>query len=233
VSLTDIGREYYDRCAQILHELDEANEIAGALQKSPRGKLRVHCHFLLARFIAPAVTGYLRENPEVSVDLRIGDQMIDLLEEGFDLAIRSTIPPIQASLCGRSSAGATSCKEPPRTRTPADLASHNCIRFAFYPFGDEWHFIDSDGKPVVACVDGNLVTTSIDGLRETALAGEGLVFTAPFIIYKELESGSLVPLLLDYQTVEFSVAAIYPHHRHAAEEVGSAKLWIGGTRMFR
>ena len=92
VSLTDIGREYYDRCAQILHELDEANEMASALQMSPRGKLRVHCHSGMARFIAPAVAGYLRENPEVSVDLRTGDQMIDLLEEGFDLAIRSIIP---------------------------------------------------------------------------------------------------------------------------------------------
>lgn len=226
VSLKEIGREYHDRCAQILHELDEANEIASALQLSPRGKLRVHCHSGMARFIAPAVAGYLRENPEVSVDLRTGDQMIDLLEEGFDLAIRSTVPP-NSSLIVRQLVGwrhvlcctPTYLKNHPAPRSPADLASHNCLRYAFYPFGDEWHFIDPDGKPVVARVDGNLVTTSIDVLRETALAGEGLLFTAPFIIYKELEAGSLVPLLLDYQTVEFSVAAIYPHRRHLAAKV--------------
>ncbi|HEY2528344.1 MAG TPA: LysR family transcriptional regulator [Xanthobacteraceae bacterium] len=226
VSLTDIGREYYERCAQILHELDEANEIATALQLSPRGKLRVHCHSGMARFIAPAIAGYLRENPEVSVDLRTGDQMIDLLEEGFDLAIRSIIPPDSSLIVRRLVSWRhvlcctpTYLKNHRAPRSPADLASHNCIRYAFYPFGDEWHFIDPDGKPVVTRVDGTLVTTSIDVLRETALAGVGLLFTAPFIIYKELEAGSLVPLLTDYQTAEFSVAAIYPHRRHLAAKV--------------
>jgi DNA-binding transcriptional LysR family regulator len=203
VSLTGVGREYYDRCAQILHELDEANEIATALQLSPRGKIRVHCHSGMAGFIAPAVAGYLLENPEVSVDLRTGDQMIDLLEEGFDLAIRSTIPP-DSNLIVRRLFGwrhVLCCspkylKSHPAPRSPAGLASHNCLRYAFYPFGDEWHFIDPDGKPVAARVAGNLVTTGIELLRETALAGQRLLFTAPFIIHKELEAGSLVPLLL-------------------------------------
>jgi len=86
VSLTEIGREYYER---ILAELDEADRTAGALQATPRGRLRVHCHPALARFIAPVVTAYLRDNPEVSVELRRGDQMADLLEEEFDLAIRT------------------------------------------------------------------------------------------------------------------------------------------------
>ena len=226
VSLTDIGREYYDRCAQILHELDEANEIASALQQSPRGRLRVHCHSSMVRFIAPAVAGYLRENPQVSVDLRTGDQMIDLLEEGFDLAIRSNVPPDSSLIVRRLvSWRHVLCCAPaylnshPAPRSPADLASHNCIRYTFYPFADGWHFIDPDGKPVVAHIDGNIVTTSVDVLRETALAGEGLLFTPPFIIHKELEAGSLVPLLSDYQTAELSVAAIYPHRRHLAAKV--------------
>jgi molybdenum-dependent DNA-binding transcriptional regulator ModE len=81
VSLTEIGREYYEHSLHILAELDEADRAAGALQATPRGRLRVHCHPVLARFIAPVVTAYLRDNPEVSVDLRRGDQMIDLLEE--------------------------------------------------------------------------------------------------------------------------------------------------------
>ena len=93
VSLTEIGREYYERSLHILAELDEADRAASALQATPRGRLRVHCHPTLAPFIAPIVTGYLRDNPEVSVDLRRGDQMIDLLEEEFDLAIRPNVPP--------------------------------------------------------------------------------------------------------------------------------------------
>jgi DNA-binding transcriptional LysR family regulator len=93
VSLTEIGREYYERSLHILAELDEADRTAGALQATPRGRLRVHCHPALARFIAPVVTAYLRDNPEVSVELRRGDQMADLLEEEFDLAIRTYVPP--------------------------------------------------------------------------------------------------------------------------------------------
>src|ERR1700690_512750 len=92
VSLTEIGRQYYERSLHILAELDEADRAAGALNATPRGRLRVHCRPVLARFIAPVVTAYLRDNPDVSVDLRRGDQMIDLLEEEFDLAIRLNVP---------------------------------------------------------------------------------------------------------------------------------------------
>jgi DNA-binding transcriptional LysR family regulator len=93
VSLTEIGRAYYERSLHILADLDEADRTAGALQATPRGRLRVYCYPVLARFIAPIVTAYLRDYPEVSVDLRRGDQIIDLLEEGFDLAIRPYVPP--------------------------------------------------------------------------------------------------------------------------------------------
>src|ERR1700727_3468081 len=104
VSLTEIGRQYYERSLHILAELDEAGRAAGALNATPRGRLRVHCHPALARFIAPVVTAYLRDNPEVSVELRRGDQMADLLEEEFDLAIRTYVPP-DSSLMMRRLAG--------------------------------------------------------------------------------------------------------------------------------
>jgi DNA-binding transcriptional LysR family regulator len=226
VSLTDIGREYYERCSQILHELDEADEMASALQLTPRGQLRVHCHPTLSRFIAPLVAAYLRNNSEVSVDLRTGDQMIDLLEEEFDLAIRTYMPP-DSSLMARRLVGwrhvlccaPSYLKNHPAPRSPADLASHNCIRYAFYPFGDEWHFTDSSGKRAVAPVNGNLVTTSVDVLRETAVSGRGLLLLPPFVIREELKAGSLVPLLLDYPTIEFSIVALYPHRRHLTAKV--------------
>src|ERR1700731_4799130 len=70
VSLTEIGREYYERCAQILAELDEADRVAGALQLAPRGHLRVHCHTAIIRFIAPIAAAYLLDNPDISLDLR-------------------------------------------------------------------------------------------------------------------------------------------------------------------
>jgi DNA-binding transcriptional LysR family regulator len=87
VSLTEIGQEYYEWCSQILHELQEADEVASALQVTPRGRLRVYCHQGPTRFIALVVAGLLEDYPEVSLDLRSGDALIDLVQEGFDLAI--------------------------------------------------------------------------------------------------------------------------------------------------
>src|SRR5262249_11088896 len=93
VTLTGVGRGYYERCAQIRQELEEADEAAGALQVTPRGQLRVYCQKGVGQFIAPVVTGFLSQYPEVSVDLRDGDAMIDLVQERFDLAIMPVSPP--------------------------------------------------------------------------------------------------------------------------------------------
>jgi DNA-binding transcriptional LysR family regulator len=232
VSLTDIGREYYERCSQILTELEEADRAASAQQMVPRGPLRVYCQMSIARFIAPMITAYLRDNPEVSVDLRVGDQMIDLREEGFDLAIRAYLPP-DSNLIVRRLAGwrHVLCCAPAylerhaAPRSPADLAEHNCILYAFYPFGEDWHFIDRAGKPVVVHVAGNLMTSSAVMLRAAALAGSGILLGAPFAFHEELASGSLVRLLPDYQTVEFPIAALYPHRRHLAAKV---RVFIDG-----
>jgi DNA-binding transcriptional LysR family regulator len=226
VSLTEIGREYFERCTQILAELDEADRIAGAFQLTPRGRLRVHCHSSIVRFVAPIAAAYLRDNPEVSLDMRMGEQLVDLLEEDFDLAIRTYMPP-DSSLTVRRLAGwkHVLCCAPsylerhPAPRTPADLAGHNCLRYAFYPYGDEWHFIDPSGQSVVARVAGNLITSSAHLLRAAALSGGGILLAAPFIMQEELAAGSLVPLLPDYQTVEFAIGALYPHRRYLAAKV--------------
>jgi DNA-binding transcriptional LysR family regulator len=226
VSVTEIGRQYYERSTHFLAEIDEADREAGALQATPRGRLRVHCHPTLARFIAPVVTAYLRDNPDVSVDLRRGDQMIDLLEEEFDLAIRLNVPP-DSSLMVRRLADwryvlccSTSYLEThPEPASPADLSAHNCIRYAFYPFGDEWRFTGPDGKPVTVRVAGNLVTSDTELRRHAVIAGLGLALIPLFGVDEELRVGSLVPLLRNYPTAEFSIAAVYPHRRHLAAKV--------------
>jgi DNA-binding transcriptional LysR family regulator len=226
VSLTEIGRQYYERSIHFLAEIDEANREAGALQASPRGLLRVHCHPVLARFIAPVVTAYLRDNPEVSVDLRRGDQMIDLLEEEFDLAIRLDVP-LDSSLIVRRLANwrYVLCCSPSYLEThsepmsPADLSAHNCILYTFNPFGHEWCFIDLDGGPLTVRVGGNLVTSDTELRRLAVIAGLGLSLIPPFAVDEELRTGSLVPVLRNYRTPELSIAVLYPHRQHLAAKV--------------
>jgi DNA-binding transcriptional LysR family regulator len=227
VSLTEIGREYYERCVQILQELDEANRVVSALQFTPRGQLRVYCHQGVSRFVAPLVTGFLARHPEASVDLRTGHAMIDLVQEGFDLAITPLLPPSDSTLISRRLAAGRFilCCAPsyldkhPAPRCPADLAGHNCPSYAYAPFGDHWPFLDAGGNQVVARVSGNLITTSPETLRAAAVAGIGLVHLPLFAIFDLLASGALVPLLPDYQTPEFEIVALYPHRRHMTAKV--------------
>lgn len=226
VSLTEIGREYYERCSQILHELAEADEAANALQVTPRGRLRVYCHQGLTRFIALVATDFLSAYPDVSLDLRSGDAMIDLIQEGFDLAIMPYSPP-DSTLIKRSLAkwhyllcGAPAYfKTHPVPRTPADLADHNFLRYAYSIFGAEFYFVDPTGNKVPARLSGNLVTTSAIVMRTAAVAGLGLWLSPPFIVSDLLDSGALVPLLLDYGRPEMEIVALYPHHRHLSAKV--------------
>jgi DNA-binding transcriptional LysR family regulator len=228
VGLTEIGRSYYERCVQILHDLEEADETAGAQQATPRGQLRVHCQQSIVQFVAPAVVDFLTRYPGVSVDLCTGHAMIDMVEEGFDLAISPFLPP-DTTLVRRRLAtfSLVLCGAPaylerhPAPQSAADLAGHNFLRYPYAPwFAEGVHFLDPSGNPVVARVSGNLITSSPDTMRAAAVAGIGLVLTAPFFVADLLASGPLVPLLLPgYRTPEFEINAFYPHRRHLSAKV--------------
>jgi DNA-binding transcriptional LysR family regulator len=101
----------------------------------------------------------------------------------------------------------------------ADLVGHNCLRYAHYPFGDEWHFTDRDGKPATVRVSGNLLTSSAEVLRAALVNGGGIALASPFIAHEELRAGALVLLLPEYRPVEFAINAIYPHRRYLAATV--------------
>src|SRR3546814_885893 len=93
VSLTEVGKAYYERSTQILADLDEADRIAGAQQATPQGTLHLHTNTSVVSFLAPVVSEYMTLYPAVSVELAVGERMIDLIEEGIDLAIRTLPPP--------------------------------------------------------------------------------------------------------------------------------------------
>jgi DNA-binding transcriptional LysR family regulator len=226
VNLTEIGREYYERCSQILQELAEADEVASALQVTPRGRLRVYSHQGLSRFVALVATGFLGDYPEVSLDLRTGDAMIDLVQEGFDLAIMPFSPP-DSTLIKRTLAkwyyllcGSPAYLEAHSTpRTPADLAAHNFLIYAYSVFGPEFHFIDPAGSKTTVHLSGNLVTTSGIVMRTAVVAGLGLWLCPPFLVSDLVASGELVPLLTDYGRPEMEIVALYPHRRQLSAKV--------------
>jgi DNA-binding transcriptional LysR family regulator len=228
VSLTEVGKAYYDRCTQILADLEQADEIAGALQSMPRGTLRIHTVSVIIPFIAPLVAEFLSAYPDMKVDLTMGERSIDLIDEGFDIAIRLTPPP-DSSLIVRSLATwrhvlccSPSYLEKHRPlQQLSELADHNCVRFALYPFEDGWHFTDRTGAPVSVRISGNLTANSGDTLRRAALHGIGILLAPGFLIADDLEAGRLVRLLPEYRPVEFALNAVYPHRHHLSAKVRS------------
>jgi DNA-binding transcriptional LysR family regulator len=225
VSLTEVGQAYYDRCIRILSDIEQADDIAGALQSVPRGTLRIYTNTHVVQFLSSAVAEFLASYAEVKVDLTIGERQADLLDENFDLAVQM-IPPRDSSLIVRKIAtwrhvlccshGYVEAHGKPEQL--ADLATRNCLRHVNYPF-DEWRFVDRKGAPSSVGVSGNLMSNSGETLKLAALAGVGVLMGAGFLIHNELESGALVRLLPEYRPVELTMNAVYPHRHHLSAKV--------------
>jgi DNA-binding transcriptional LysR family regulator len=228
VSVTDTGKAYYQRCIQILAELEEADQAAGAQHSTPRGTLRLYASAALVRFISPVVHEFLSRYPETAIELTTGEHMVDLVEEGIDLAIRTTPPPDSSLIVRRLTPWrAILCCSPAyletheAPRSAEDLAAHNCLRYAFHPYGDDWRFTAPAGEAVSVRIAGNLLTNSADALRYATLAGQGLFLAPSFVVAEEIRDGRLVRLLPDYLPVEFAINAIYPHRRHLSIKIRS------------
>ena len=228
VSLTEVGRIYYDRCIQILSDIEQADDLVGALQSTPRGTLRVYTATHIVQYIAPAIAEFLGSYPGVKVDLSMGERNVDLIDEGFDVAIRLTPPP-DSSLIVRSLATwrHVLCCAPAylelhgAPRQLSELADHNCVRHVLYPFEDGWHFEDRKGAPASVQISGNLISNSGETLRLAALQGVGIWLAAGFLIADDLDAGRLIRLLPEYRPVEFSMSAVYPHRHHLSAKVRS------------
>lgn len=226
VSVTEIGKTYYDRCIQILSDLEQADDIAGALQSVPRGTLRIHSATHMVPFVAGVVAKLLSTYPNVKVDLRMGEANVDLIEEGYDVALRMTPPP-DSSLIVRSLATwrhVLCCshdylEKHGRVQQLAELAEHNCGRHLNYPFGDEWRFFDRKGAPASVRISGSLVTNSGEALRRMVIEGAGIGLLAGFLVSDDLDAGRLVRLLPEYRPVEMSMNAVYPHRHHLSAKV--------------
>jgi DNA-binding transcriptional LysR family regulator len=228
VSLTEIGKAYYERTTQILAELDEADHLATALHATPRGTLRLYAVSAVVRFLTPIVEQYLTLYPAVSVDLTVGERVVDMLDDGYDLMIRTTPSP-DSEFVVRSltswrhvlCCAPSYLRQHPPLQDLADVAHHNCLRYAHYPFGNEWRFQTADGAPASVRVRGNVVTSSAELLRRMVLDGFGLVLAPTFLIADDLRAGTLVSLLPAYRPLEFSINAIYPHRHQLSTKIRS------------
>lgn len=226
LSLTETGTAFYDRCARVVAEVQEAELAVTNLQAEPRGTLRVNAPMSFGHLhIAPAVPDFLARYPEVRVDMTMNDRFVDLIDEGFDVAIRIArltdssliarrLAPDCRILCG-SPAYFEKHGEP---RTPDDLAGHNCLSYAYVSDTDQWQFIDGEGTRSIS-VRGNLRANNGDAIRQALLAGLGVAILPSFIVGPDVQAGRLKEVLRDHMPNRASIYAVYPHSRHLSAKV--------------
>jgi DNA-binding transcriptional LysR family regulator len=222
--LTDEGASYYETSQRILAEIDEADAAVTSRRVEPQGVLRVA---LPASFgnqhIAPLVPRFAERYPKVELALSLSDRSINLIEEGFDLAVR--IAELKdSSLAARKLAPnrRVVCASPAYLRahgepkTPQDLAKHNCLLASWEQgFAMVWEYKSPVGKRGTVRVTGRYACDNWEVLRDWAVAGLGVALKSTWDVRKQLEEGSLVALLPGYHFgSDVGIYAVYPHRRH-------------------
>ncbi|MBA1349529.1 LysR family transcriptional regulator [Rhizobium sp. WYCCWR 11146] len=226
VSLTETGKYYYERSSQILAELDEADRTAGALSTTPRGTLKVYTSSAIVRFLLPVVSEFMEFYPSISLDFSVGERMVDMIEDGYDLVMR-TVPPPDSSLVARKLTpwrhmlvcSPAYFESHPMPKTPTDVADHNCLQYAYYPYGDDWRFEDGEGNKESVKISGNVVSNSAEMLRFLTLTGRGIFLAPSFVVFDDIAEGRLVKIMPDYRPIEFNINAVYPNRSHLPTKV--------------
>jgi DNA-binding transcriptional LysR family regulator len=227
VSLTDIGRAYYERCMHILADMDEADRAVQALHAKPGGVLHLNVSLSIPLFVAPVIAEFTSLYPNVKVNMTMSDRMVDLVEEGIDLAI-TTLPIPNSNLIMRrvGSMRLVVYGSPDyfarrgMPREPSDLASHNCLKYTFSSWGSEWRFKSPEGERAVH-VTGNMEANSVNALKQAAVLGQGLILAPDFLVTDEIKSGKLVAVLTEFCCPEQPINAVYPHRQHLATNIRS------------
>ena len=227
ITLTEAGRGYFERVSQILLDLQDADQAVSHLQMTPRGRLKVSAPMSFGFLhLAPALADFLAQYPELEVDVTMSDRFVDLVEEGFDLAVRigtladssfiaKRIAPIRRVIC----ASPSYLEAHGRPAVPQDLRAHQCLCNSNQPAGREWRFTMPDGNPVSVPVNGRLAMNNGDALRVAALNHLGFIDIPTFIVGVDLKAGTLVSVLDDHVPQVLALHAVYSHARHLSPKV--------------
>ncbi|MBB3256137.1 DNA-binding transcriptional LysR family regulator [Paraburkholderia bannensis] len=229
VAPTEAGREYYERVAQALTELDEAGQAVGAASVVPQGRLRVSSLTAFGlRHVMGAVADYAAGFPQVTVDITLSDRVVELIDEGFDVAIRASPSGLKSSsLIARPLATAhiVLCASPEYLRrhgvpkSVADLANHKFVHYAGASAAELAPFSESGARPKPG---GNLIVNHLEALRVVVLQGGGLSMLGTEVIGDDIAEGRLVPLLVDaLPPRELPIYAVYASRRHLSAKVRS------------
>ena len=226
LALTEVGQAFYERCARVVAEAEEAELAVTRLQVAPRGTLRVNAPVSFGmRHLGPVLGEFMVRHPELEVDIDLSDRFVDLIEEGYDVAVRIT-RLADSSLIARRIADNRMivCAAPAywarhgRPGRPGDLAAHDCLIYSYGATRGEWAFL-VDGRAIRVRVSGRLQANNGDLHLAAALDGCGVASLPEFICGPALADGCLEAVLSEFMPEPAGIHAIYPHNRHLSAKV--------------
>lgn len=226
LSLTEDGEVFYLRCKELLGGLDAAEAEVTARSGDAVGQLRVNAPVSFGiLYLAPVWAAFKARHPQVSFDVTLSDRVVDIVDEGFDLAIRITQLQNSSLISRRlASTRMVLCASPTylaRQGTPvhpSELVHHHILAYSYWSSRDEWAFDGPDGVVVVKttpCLRSN----NGDTCRAVALAHEGIILQPSFMVGADLAAGTLVELCPGYRALEMGIHAVYSSRKHVAPKV--------------
>lgn len=229
LALTPEGEAYFHRSQRILSDIEEAENEVASFRAQPRGLLRVNVGTAFGMHqLVPALPEFLERYPEMQVELTLTDRVVDLIEEGADVAIRlgtlgdsslvaRRICELERVVC----AAPAYLKRHGTPRKPEDLLEHNCLSVDYAPSLRRWPFASGEGVRHVEVL-GNVSANNADALLNLALLGVGVIRLSEVIVAEALRAGKLVALLADVHHSEpLPLHAVYPQGRHRSPRVAA------------
>ncbi|MBW8183538.1 LysR family transcriptional regulator [Shewanella nanhaiensis] len=226
LSLTEAGERYFEYALKSYIAAAEGVDSVTQLQGNPKGELKVNSPMSFGRLhIAPLVADFLAKYPDITLNMVMDDRVVDLVEGGFDLAIRagnlqdSTLIARRLAPCRSVICAAPEYLEKLGTPLiPTDLSRHNCINYAYFSGGSEWTF-HMDTGPLKVKVSGNYRVNNSEALQKAILSGLGIAKIPTFIVGQDIAEGKLIPLLTDYQLPMQTFYAVFPERQHLPAKV--------------
>lgn len=217
-SLTDEGREYYERCRRVLAEVEAADAALTARRAEPSGRLRITAPLAFGRLrVAPVVQEFMASHPAVEVELLLLDRVVDLVEEGIDAAVRIAHLPSSSLVAVRvGETRRTTCASPHylrragRPRRPGDLAGHRCVVFTGLSADGSWQFA---GKPSRVPVRAALRTNQFDVALQACIDGVGCGQFLSYQVDAAVRAGRLLKILGEFEPPPTPIQIVYPQSR--------------------
>ena len=226
MSVTEAGAVFYEHCARIVEELEQAKLAVGQFHSETRGLLRISASVAFGTLhIAPALPEFLARYPEVRIDMAITDRIVDLADENFDVAVRISKEPAP-NLVARKLAVVKRriCATPEYferhgvPQKPEDLTRHNCLTYTHFNPQDAWR-LRGPGGDISVPISGNLRLNDDEALSAAVLGGLGVALLPTFIVGRDLQARRLQAVLSDYVPSERHIHVVYLPTRHVPAKV--------------